>query len=249
MQLTTETGERMTIEQPITARMAALVQEWQARDDRRAIFLQCYRLMTLNMLTAIDTGEFQDAGWVSRLLRRFAGYYFDALELYERSHRRTPLVWLATHDAAARSETMMMQNLLLGVNAHINYDLVLTLVEMLEGEWGELGKRGRRRRYTDHCRVNVIIGATIDSVQDAVLEPRMPAMDLVDKAMGPVDEWMTSWLITHWREEVWQNAVALMEARDKKGRERLQRSVEAVALKRAEVLLLKGFPLALKHLV
>ena len=32
--------------------------------------------------------------------------------------------------AASQTETLVLQNLLLGINAHINYDLVLTLVEM-----------------------------------------------------------------------------------------------------------------------
>lgn len=59
----------------------------------------------------------------------------------------------------------------MGVNAHINYDLVLTLYEMLLDEWWQLSKQEQAYRYQDHCKVNEIIAARIDQVQDELLNP------------------------------------------------------------------------------
>ena len=88
-------------------------------------------MMTNNMLIAIDQDEFHDPEWVSILLHRFADYYFEALDKYEAGDIQTPVVWEVAHDAATERKIFVLQNLLLGVNAHINYDLVVTLVELL----------------------------------------------------------------------------------------------------------------------
>ena len=122
-----------------------------------------------------------------------------------------PAVWRCAHDAARRSNTPAISLLLLGVNAHINYDLVLAVADLLEPEWPSLSDEERRARYEDYCRVNDIIGRTIDSVQDGILEKREPIMALVDTLFGPVDEWLVSRGITEWREEVWGHAVRRVE--------------------------------------
>lgn len=191
------------------------------------------------MLKAIEVGEFNDSKWVSALLDRFAEYYFNALTAYELNSPATPAVWQLTHRAAGRSETLVLQNLLLGVNAHINYDLVLTLVEMLEPEWRKLAPLQREERYTDHCHVNHVIGQTIDAVQDEVVEDYSPLLDVVDKLMGRIDEWLISHLITDWRDEVWDEAIHMLETADADERQRLRQHIEEAALKRANVILLK----------
>src|SRR5512135_1620771 len=101
-------------EKTIPAHMTTLVDQWEAARDRRAIFLGCYRLMTGNMLDAIDAGRFHDGVWVSRLLRRFTDYYFDALRLYDQNSPATSPIWKLAHDATRDDEVTTLQHLLLG---------------------------------------------------------------------------------------------------------------------------------------
>lgn len=219
-------------------RMETLIEDWEQVSDRRSIFLRCYLLMTRNMLDAIDSGEFNDSAWVRVLLHRFAEYYFDALDEYDRNSGNTPAVWLEVHNAARSDDTLVLQNLLLGINAHINYDLVLTLVDLLQDEWPHLSSENRERRYDDHYHVNAIIGRTIDTVQDQILEVLAPNMDLIDRLMGPIDEWLISELITRWRDEVWTYAVNLIETGDQKKREQQRGKIESLTLNRARTILL-----------
>lgn len=93
-----------------------------------------------------------------------------------------------------------------------------------------MNEEQRATRFGDYCHVNDIIGRTIDDVQDQVLEPAMPEMDIVDKLLGPLDEWLVSGLITRWRETVWQNAARLLEAKDDNERQALLQGVEEEAL-------------------
>lgn len=213
--------------------MTELVERWVRCADRRAIFLDCYLRMTRNMLAALNAGEFDDTMWVDRLLDRFAGYYFDALFLYEQNRPLAPAVWRIAHDAANRPHTMALQNLMLGVNAHINYDLVLVTVDMLREEWTHLDAGARRRRYDDYTHVNQIIARTIDIVQDEIIERASPPLAVVDVVFGRFDEWATERLITAWREEVWRHAVALLEAPDAGAYALRLQTVEAVTLERA----------------
>ncbi len=126
------------VDDPTVRRMQALISQWEAETDQRATFLSCYLMMTRNMLSAIRQQEFNDAAWVDELLHRFANYYFVALEAYEQDALQAPPVWQVAHNAARQSRGLPLQELLLGVNAHINYDLVLTLVTLLQPEWENL---------------------------------------------------------------------------------------------------------------
>ncbi len=191
--------------------------------------------MTRNMLDAVDAGAFADAAWVSHLLHHFAGYYFDALDTYEAEAEGAPPVWRCAHDAACRSNAPAISLLLLGVNAHINYDLVLAVADLLEPEWPALADEGRRARYADYCHVNDIISQTIDSVQDDILEKGEPIMALVDTLFGPVDEWLIARGITEWREAVWGHAVRRVETTDDAQREVLRLEVEAAAMRWARL--------------
>jgi hypothetical protein len=227
----------MLSDQELLSQMQECTDRWNAANDRRAVFLECYTLMTANMLQTINAGEFHDGKWAGKLLHRFAEYYFEALEQYDQCTGDCSSVWQFTHDCACQEERHVLQHLLLGVNAHINYDLVLSLVEMLEPEWTDLSEAQRRLRYEDHCRVNEVIAATIDTVQDTVIERHDPWMDWVDRIFGRLDERLLSALITRWREEVWQKAIVFLQA-PPGNREKLRLELEQSTLERARRLLI-----------
>lgn len=215
---------------PLIRQMQTRLQPWEETAVGKALFLRCYMLMTDNVLTAVSHHEFHDPAWVDTLLHRFADYYFVALQAYERDPVTAPLVWQTAHNAAEDPQISALQKLLLGVNAHINYDLVLTLADMLRPEWHSHTPEQRNGRYADHCHINEIIGDTIDAVQDTVLEPDMPIMDLFDKLLGPLDEMLAQRLIAHWREDVWRNAARLLEMQDSTEQAQFIQQVEQEAL-------------------
>ena len=216
--------------------MQTQTEQWQETADDKALFLRCYQMMTSNVLIAVDHHEFNDPLWVSTLLNRFADYYFVALRAYEDDPASAPTVWQVAHNAARDPNISAMQKLLLGVNAHINYDLVLTLVDMLEREWESHTEEERNGRYADHCHINDIIGETIDAVQDEVLEPAMPIMDVIDKLLGPLDERIIVHLISQWREKVWHNATRLLEIRDPQEQIQFIKQIEKEALQTGKLI-------------
>lgn len=222
---------------PIIARMRSVCRGWDAAADQRSIFLTCYAMMTANMLAGIDRREFDDPDWVDHMVQRFAGYYFDALTAYDGDPAAAPRVWRLAHDTCREPDVWAIQKLLLGINAHINYDLVLTLDEMLGSEWSELPDDRRAARLRDYRQVNDIIARTVDAVQDQVLGQAMPVMRYIDLFMGPGDEFLLSHLLFRWRDKIWAYGVRLVEAADLEAREGVIREMEAAAVRRAEAIL------------
>lgn len=218
-------------------RMQAQIARWQPAADRRAIFLGCYAAMTGNMLRGLEAGEFADPDWVGRLLEHFAGYYFEALAAWEKAHEAAPAVWQQAHRAALDPHTGALQNLVLGVNAHINYDLVLAVRDLLAPEWAGLDADARRQRYRDHCQVNAVITRTVNTVQDEILEQAEPWTAWMDGLFGPLDEWAAAAMITRWRAQVWRHAVALLSLGDGQPAERLRLQVEAETLRLGSLLI------------
>jgi hypothetical protein len=218
--------------------MADLLSSWEETGDRRRIFLDCYSRMTRNMLEGVAEGRFEDADWVAGLLHHFADYYFKALESYDRDDPSTPLVWHHTFTAASSDGTTPLQHLLLGVNAHINFDLVFALADVLEPSCAAGDEHLVRKRYRDHRLVNTIIGETVDEVQDEVIEKHSPSLDLLDKLGGPVDEWLTSRLISAWRDEVWRASLSRLACACHEDGAKIRAEVERRAIERARLLLL-----------
>ncbi len=224
----------------VLVKMDALLAGWRQCSDRRAAFLLCYRMMTQNVWDAIRAGEFEDTPWVAMLMERFAGYYFRALSNHEEGSGEAPEVWRIAFQAAQNPQTRLLQNLLLGVNAHINDDLVFAVAELLSNEWAQLSATQRQSRYRDYCRINQIIQHTIDGVQDQIINPEQPLWGVVDRLLGPVDEWLISALIRDWREEVWQYATRLLDLAGEAEQAVIQKQVHSLSLARARNILGQG---------
>lgn len=219
-------------------RMHNQVRNWEMDGDPRAVFLQCYQLMTTNMLKAVEENRFRDCAWISKLLHRFAEYYFEALDAYTKNDKDTPLIWSYVHGITEKKHLHVLQRLLLGINAHINYDLVLTLVEILDGDADHHGEEKLKDRFEDHCLVNDIIAESIDAVQDDIIEKQDPMMDLVDKVFGRMDEKLLSLLIKRWRGDVWESALEMLNCSCDSDREACRSALEKEVLKKGRLIAL-----------
>ena len=175
--------------------MFELASTWERTGDRRALFADAYGRMTEAMLEAISNEEFEDGRWVSRLLERFADYYFDAVDAWD-DDTDCPLVWC---DAFAACD---------------HDDLVYALADVLD-DWDQLDNTARLEREVDHRNVNLVIARTVDVVQDEVIDPRSPMLGVLDDVFAGLDEWLFSRLIAGWRSEVWDQTQRLLKAPDR----------------------------------
>src|SRR5262245_60183780 len=105
--------------------IAEMTRRWQRlhqAGDWRAVFAQTYLGATHKIKIALQAGRFENPDWMVQLACTFAQYYFDAIDRWEATGR-SPLAWQASFEYAHRRRTLVLQDVLLGMNAHINNDL------------------------------------------------------------------------------------------------------------------------------
>src|SRR5690349_1254916 len=102
-----------------------------AGDDRRRHFHATYLRTTRAVDEEIKRGGFADGVWLERWDIVFAGLYLDALAADLRGDP-VPQPWRVAFDAAqTRGDLPPVRHVLLGMNAHINYDLPQALVAVI----------------------------------------------------------------------------------------------------------------------
>lgn len=179
---------------------------FRAAGDRRSVFLTIYVEMTTAVIRGIETGAFRDPAWSSAYLIEFANWYRKALLAFQQGNVETvPRPWRLAFSASASGHTLVVQDLLLGVNAHINYDLAYTLNEI-----GIDPKRARKLR--DHNHINRILASLVNTAQSIIFEMYATAgLADADLSLGQFDEWFTLFSLAETRDLAWRNAVSLTD--------------------------------------
>ncbi len=97
--------------------------EWAHQQQNRAgYFAALYRRVTKAVKQGIATGRFQNGARMERLDVIFANRYLTAFDDW-RQGKPTTLSWKAAFDCTAHWYPLVLQHLLVGMNAHINLDL------------------------------------------------------------------------------------------------------------------------------
>jgi hypothetical protein len=181
-------------------RMDLLVVRARDENSRDGYFAVVYRLVTRALQDAVAAGRFEDAGREERFALIFAGRYFDALERFRRQ-QVTPLSWSEAFRAVTNWRPTVVQHILLGMNAHINFDLGIAAVLTAQGEDLQLMRR-------DFDMVNDVLAGLTDRVQ-AALARIWPSMRLLDALGGQKDEEILNFSMRRARQAAWRNAERL----------------------------------------
>jgi hypothetical protein len=213
-------------------RIEAVVQEMQARFapldaacDFRASFAITYLLTTRSVLDALRADAFEDPEWMGHLDQTFADLYFQAFDRYV-DGEAVPEPWRYAFERAAQQVDNVLQDALLGINAHINYDLALAVYT--EG----LSTKGRSH-LADYNRINQTLQSTAVPLIEELARLYDPFLYLLRPFGREVSE-VVAELFRIWRDEAWQNAVRLEAAASDEAFEAVRADMEARALARAQ---------------
>jgi hypothetical protein len=187
-------------------RLETLESRLRERGDRRAVFLTVYTRMTRSIRANIDRGTFADPAWMRRYTVAFADYYRRAFLAFERGRLgAVPAPWRVAFDTSVRGEGLVVQDAFLGINAHINYDLALTLLDV-----GVDPDRPAKR--ADHRAVDGVLRRLVDAQQDALVDLYAPGVADVDSKLGRFDEAFALLGMTEGREQAWRVACVVTDA-------------------------------------
>ena len=188
--------------------LAELEAEYRRTNDRRAVFLTLYGIVSAEIRTRVARREFLDNEWVHRYAVAFADLYRVALAGYDAGDRtRIPKAWVLAFDAARAGTGLVVQDMFLGVNAHVNADLPHALTTISIGP-------DRDARYRDHTAVNAVLGAVTEAATTRLSELYAPGLPRIDECAGPVDEVLSAFSLEIGRESAWEAATSLANARN-----------------------------------
>lgn len=150
----------------VVARLDELIAEARRSESALGYFPALYGKVTRRVAERAAAGGFDDGERMERLLTVFAGRYFEAYDDY-RSGGRATEAWRVCFEAADDSSLIVLQHLLLGMNAHINLDLgIAAATVMQDAELAPL--RG------DFDRINEVLQSLIDDVNADLTQVWLP---------------------------------------------------------------------------
>ena len=193
----------------LITRMADLL-EWleNARDPAR-FFLGVYLRTTRAVAAALEEGAFEDAEWVAYWDVDFAGLYLDALDAYRSDPAAAAAPWRKAF--GARPGLPPEAHVLLGMNAHINFDLPQSLIHVIPPEdFAVPALMAIRRR--DHERIDAVLAGRV-AHEDVALELAGGRRTVLDRVLAPANRGASRLFLRESRQKVWANTAALHRAR------------------------------------
>ena len=188
--------------------MEALLQPLRAAGDQRQYFHATYQRTTVAVAAELKRGGFTDAGWVERWDVAFAGLYLDALEA-DLAGREPARPWAIAFGAPAGLPAL--RHVLLGMNAHINYDLPQALLAVITDEQFDDAAL-LARREADHRAIDDVLASRVAAEDDELTGVSGPGT-VLDRLLRPFNRLGTQRFLREARQKVWANAITLSHAR------------------------------------
>jgi hypothetical protein len=191
----------------VVARMQQRLDDLPTELSHRHIFLSTYLRTTEAVGVAIDHARFEDPEWVEDWDVKFAELYLDAHDA-DLDGRNVPRPWRLAFEADP--ELPALRHVLLGINAHVNYDLPQALLAVIsDDDFADPFVLDRRRR--DHERIDGVLAARVGAEDDEL--SASGAKNLLDRVLTPLNRLSSQRFLRESRQKVWHNAVELHRAR------------------------------------
>ena len=173
--------------------------DWAITDSNRIGYFAClYRKVTLAVQEGIQDDLFDDGPRMERLDVIFANRFLEAFRQHQHLENCSGS-WLLAFEQARVWRPLVLQHLMLGMNAHINLDLGVAAAETMRGKEIQIIKN-------DFYRINDLLLDLIDEVQDqlATIFPLLRRIDVI----GRFDEILAGAGIDIARRQAWEIAQA-----------------------------------------
>lgn len=167
-----------------------------------------YKMVTVAVVNNPPAQGWNDPQWISRLDVIFARLYFDAILNSIQNSGATPRAWQALFEARFHGGIDRVQFALCGMNAHINHDLPLALVQ-LSTEL-QTGPDDNSPQHADFQSVNNIL----DTVEPQAIQILASGIvGQISQSLGRLDDVLAMWKVRKARDTSWTNAEILWHIR------------------------------------
>jgi len=191
----------------MVARMQQRLEALPPELTHRRIFLGTYLRTTQAVGAAIDRAGFEDPDWVEAWDVTFAELYLDAHD-GDIAGKPVARPWQLAFEAPA--DLPPLRHVLLGINAHVNYDLPQALLAVIsDADFTDPVLMDRRRR--DHERIDEVLASRVGAEDDELAASG--AKVVLDRLLTPLNRLSSRRFLREARQKVWHNTAELQRAR------------------------------------
>lgn len=188
-----------TIDDVIHALDGIIDWAWDQK-SRAGYFAALYRRVTQSVKEGIRQARFQNGPLMEKLDVAFASRYLQAFEQF-RSGQKPKLSWHVAFQAASYWYPLVVQQLLAGMNAHINLDLGVAAAVCSSGDQ-------IAGLQTDFNEINAVLAGEVGAVEAEIAEVS-PWIALLEKFGLREETKIINFSLTKARDCAWSEAVKM----------------------------------------
>ncbi len=188
-----------TIDDVVSA-LDTIVQRSYDQASRLGYFAALYRRVTCAVRDGIANGSFQNGPLIEKLDVVFASRYLDALAAFQ-AGGTTTRSWMLAFHGCNDSSLLILQQLLSGMNAHINLDLGIAAAQVSPGE--QLAQL-----KPDFYEINTVLASLVNTVA-AEIAAVSPLIGDLEKIGLRTETSLLNFDLTAARDAAWRTAQGL----------------------------------------
>jgi hypothetical protein len=171
-----------------------------SNDDGLKWFNLLYLKVTEGVCHQSATFHWENTRWLERLDVIFAKLYFAAIIDSQGDRNELARAWLPLFEARDQRGIMRLQFAFAGINAHINHDLPIALVQT--GKELRISPGRSTPEFRDFEKVNGILEVVMENTKEYIATG---IVQLLDEDLGRLDDRVANWGIRKARETAWSN--------------------------------------------
>lgn len=173
-----------------------IIKESKAKKSATGYFAALYQKVTISVKEKLNTGYFDDDQRMELLDIQFANRYFEAYFNYKNGKTITQS-WDKAFKRSTDNKLIVLQHLLLGMNAHINLDLGIAAENISKENMNEL--------HDDFNRINKLLAAMVEEIQQD-LARIWPTLSVVLRLLKNIDNFLIDFSMNRARDGAWKFA-------------------------------------------
>ena len=219
-----------TIDQVIST-LDEIIADSEKSQNPRGYFAALYRKVTIKVQEGIKSDFFDDGPRMEQLDVIFAKRYIDAYWAWQNKSDATKS-WNKTFEISGDYWPIVLQHLLLGMNAHINLDLGIAAAEVSKNN-------NITDLKNDFYKINQILSSLVISVQND-LASIWPTLSKILKKTGKADDYFVDFSMQLARDGAWNFALQLANTPEDRIEKVIKERDEKV-VKKVNLILNPGF--------
>lgn len=181
-----------------------IINDSKAKESTTGYFAALYKKVTISVKEKLNTGYFDDDQRMELLDVQFANRYFEAYFNYKNGNAITQS-WEKAFKYSTDNKLIVIQHLLLGMNAHINFDLGIAAEKISAGKIEAL--------HDDFNRINQLLAEMVEEIQQD-LSGIWPTLSKILKWLKNIDNFLIDFSMNKARDGAWKFANTLVDKTD-----------------------------------